>query len=147
VIRAVVDTNVWISALLNPAGGPAEVIEAWVRGGFVAVVPDAVLVELRAVLMRDRIRRRTGHVEEDVDEIVRLISEQAEVVATVGKRFGCRDPKDDAILEAATTARAPFIVTRDDDLKRDPDLLERMVEAGVTIASVTGFLAALAESG
>lgn len=58
-----------------------------------------------------------------MDEFVQLVSEQAEVVATVGTRFGCRDPKDDAILEVATTAQAPYVVTRDDDLKRDPELL------------------------
>ena len=33
-LRAVVDTNVWVSALLNPNGHPAAVLEAFRNGRF-----------------------------------------------------------------------------------------------------------------
>lgn len=139
-IRAVVDTNVWVSALLNPAGPPARVLDAFARGAFVAVVPDAVLAELRDVLGRERIRRRFAVAPPDADAFARLLGERAEVVATRGDAMGCRDPKDNALLEAAVSTRADAVVTRDDDLKRDPDLLAAMGKAGVAIVSVSAVL-------
>ena len=134
------DTNVWVSALLNPAGPPAQVLSAWSRGQFSAVVPEAVLEEIAAVLGRDRLRRRLSLAESDVAEFVRLVAEGSMVIATTSRKFGCRDPKDDALLEAAIAASADVLVTRDDDLKRDLDLMERMQREGVTVVSVSAFL-------
>ena len=73
-IRAVVDTNVWVSALLNAAGAPAEVAMAWVEGRFAAVVPGMVLDEIRSVLGRDRLRRRIRLTDDDVTEFVQLVA-------------------------------------------------------------------------
>jgi predicted nucleic acid-binding protein len=44
-LRAVVDTNVWVSALLNPKGYPALVLEAF-RNGTVEDVKPAVSMPL-----------------------------------------------------------------------------------------------------
>ena len=142
-IRAVVDTNVWVSAFLSPHGPPAKVVEAFVDGNFVAVVPELVLSELRLVLARDRIRRKTGHTDEQAERYAVLIADVADVVSTGGKRFGCRDPKDDALLEAAVVAGAGYVVTRDDDLKRDLDLIRHMRELNVAVVSVSTFLSQL----
>ena len=54
------DTNVWVSALLNASGPPAAIVTAWEQGLFAAVVPEMVLDEIRDVLGRDRIRLRIG---------------------------------------------------------------------------------------
>lgn len=45
-MRAVVDTNVWISAVLNPIGLPAAVRAALQRGQFVLVISEPLLTEL-----------------------------------------------------------------------------------------------------
>ena len=139
-LKAVVDTNVWVSGLLNPHGLPAEVVDAWCRGRFAAVVPAMVLEEIRDVLGRLRIRRRFRLTDEEVAEFVRSVGEGVSVIATSGLELGCRDPKDDALLEAATISSADAIVTRDDDLKRDADLVEKMQRAGTTVMSVSAFL-------
>ena len=139
-IRAVVDTNVWVSALLNAAGPPAAVVKAWARGQFTAIVPGMVVDEIGDVLGRDRIRRRTGLTDADVAEFVRLVAVGSMVVATTGRDLGCRDPKDNALLEAAIATTADFLVTRDDDLKRDLDLMERTRREGVAVVSVSAFL-------
>ena len=51
-IRAVVDSNVCVSALLNPTGHPAQISKAFLADKFVALLPAAVLREIKAVLAR-----------------------------------------------------------------------------------------------
>ena len=51
--------------------------------------------------------------------ICRLIAAPATVVQTSGRLQICRDPDDDQIVEAAIGGEAKYLVTRDDDLKRD----------------------------
>lgn len=139
-IRAVVDTNVWISALLNPRGHPRQVLEAFASGAFTAIVPELVLQEVGDVLRRPRIRKRLHLTDAEIADYVGLIAERADVMKTSGRRFGCRDPKDEALLEAAVDASADLLVTRDDDLKGDGDLVTKMREAGVDIVTVSAFL-------
>ena len=139
-IRALVDTNVWISALLNPVGFPGKVLDAMLQGRFVHILPDGILDEIRAVLARKRIRRRSGLTDQETEDYIALIAGCSETVRISGRRFGCRDPKDDMILEAAVEGEVEFIVTRDGDLKGDPLLMERMRKLGVDIVSVSAFL-------
>ena len=54
-LRAVVDTNVWVSALLNPMGHPALVLEAFRNRRFVAILSPPLIEELIDVLSRPRI--------------------------------------------------------------------------------------------
>jgi predicted nucleic acid-binding protein len=44
------------------------------------------------------------------------------------------------VLETALLGKAEYLVTRDDDLKRDPDLIQKMAEQGVQVVSVQQFL-------
>lgn len=55
----------------------------------------------------------------------------------------CRDPDDDLILETAILGQAQYAVSRDDDIKRDLDLLDHLRAHGVTVSSVQQFLAKL----
>ena len=71
---------------------------------------------------------------------VRLIAARASVVPTSGELQICRDPDDDEILEAAIGGKARYLVTRDDDLKRDLDLIKMARRQGVRVVSVRQFL-------
>lgn len=53
----VIDPNVWVSAVINPFGVPARVVEAVTTGKLVAVVSQHLLDELTAVLIRPKFRR------------------------------------------------------------------------------------------
>lgn len=59
-VRAVIDTNVWISAVLNPFGLPARIRQAFTAGDFHAVVSEPLLTELVEVLARPRIKDKYG---------------------------------------------------------------------------------------
>ncbi|HHT9126423.1 MAG TPA: putative toxin-antitoxin system toxin component, PIN family [Candidatus Brocadiia bacterium] len=50
-----IDTNVWVSALINPFGLPAMIKKAWVEHRFNVVVSPFMLEELAEVLIRPRI--------------------------------------------------------------------------------------------
>jgi len=56
-VRAVLDPNVLISALLSPAGAPAELFTRWFAGEFELVVSPALLEELERALVYPEIRR------------------------------------------------------------------------------------------
>jgi predicted nucleic acid-binding protein len=55
----------------------------------------------------------------------------------------CRDPDDDILIETARAGRADELVTRDDDLKSDWDLVQLLHSEGIEVVSVTRFLRAL----
>ena len=107
-LRAVIDTNVWVSALLNPAGHPAEVLAAFKRGGFLPVLSPSLLAELRDVLTRPRIRRRIPVPDAAVAEAVDLIETRAVRVTPPGDLRICRDPNDDHVIETAVIGGRRF---------------------------------------
>jgi putative PIN family toxin of toxin-antitoxin system len=144
-LRAVVDTNVWVSALLNPAGYPARVLEAFRNGRFVPVLRQPLVDELIEVLSRPRLVRKYKLAPDDVAQIVALLLERSESVATQGNIQMCRDPRDDIVLETALTGGASYLVSRDDDIKRDEDLVLSMKLKGVSVLSISDFLARLPE--
>jgi putative PIN family toxin of toxin-antitoxin system len=133
---ALLDTNVWVSAFLKPTGPPGQVIAAWSGDKFSAVTSLSQLSELN----RPRLIRRFKYPERDAEMFVRLIAARASVVSTSGELQICRDPDDDEILEAAIGGKARYLVTRDDDLKRDLDLIKMARRHGVRVVSVRQFL-------
>ena len=52
----------------------------------------------------------------------------------------CRDKKDNMVLETAIKGGVDYIVTRDDDIKIDLDLIDEMEKHGITILTVSKFL-------
>jgi putative PIN family toxin of toxin-antitoxin system len=141
---ALLDTNVWVSAFLKPSGPPGQVVTAWSRDKFSAVTSISQLTELAEVLNRPRLLLRFRYPQRDAERFVRLIAARATLVETSGELKACRDPDDDEILEAAIRGKATYLVTRDDDLKRDLDLIKMARYHGVRVVSVKQFLRRLA---
>ncbi|MFI5395673.1 MAG: putative toxin-antitoxin system toxin component, PIN family [Candidatus Binatia bacterium] len=135
------DTNVWVSAFLNKQGPPARLVEAWLNREIDVVIALSILEEIGDVLRRPRIKRKYQVLEEDVVQYLRLIAAGVAVVPVAGTMRLCRDPDDDVVLETAIAGGAKYLVTRDDDLKRDLDLIRQMKEHGVQVMSVSRFLA------
>ena len=44
--RAVLDTNIWVSAILNPSGFPAEILRSFRHGDFLAVISEPIISEI-----------------------------------------------------------------------------------------------------
>ena len=56
-MRAVLDVNVLVSAILSPTGAPARLLLAWRTGAFELIVSPALLAELNRALEYPKLRR------------------------------------------------------------------------------------------
>ena len=137
----VVDTNVFVRGLLRSAV-VVPLINAWKANRFRLLTSEELLQELVEVLARPKLRKYFQ--EEQVKELLLLISEQGKVVEPLQHVNFCRDPKDNIFLDVAIAGQADHLVTEDNDLKDDEDLKTRMRdEYGVEIVDVLEFMAAL----
>jgi uncharacterized protein len=98
-IKVVIDTNVWVSALLNPSGFPARLRTAFENGLFTPILSEPLVKELIEVLHRPRIRNKYGLDENDIRELLILIDERAESVLLSGTVDICRDKDDNLVIE------------------------------------------------
>jgi putative PIN family toxin of toxin-antitoxin system len=115
-MRAVIDTNVLLSALLW--GGTPRALLEHVRNGTVTLISSsALLAELARVLERpkfDEILLRSHTSRAQTLAEVRLLVEVLDPPPL--ERPVCRDPDDDAVLALALVAQADMVISGDDDL-------------------------------
>jgi putative PIN family toxin of toxin-antitoxin system len=84
VVKAVIDTNIWISALINPFGHPARLIKHFENRDFIAVISEPILDEIVDVLSRPRIKDKYDITPENIQELITLIEERTEHVLVSG---------------------------------------------------------------
>lgn len=75
-LRAVVDPGVLISALISPAGAPADVIRRWLKGEVQLVWSPALIEEFDSVCRRPRFRAWFS--EEEAESIAELLRDAGE---------------------------------------------------------------------
>ena len=113
--RAVIDTNVVVSAFVFRAGTLVWLREAIVNGALIPLVSDETLAEMVRVLAYPRF----GLTAEDRENIIVYYMEHAEAIKqprTRARLPQCRDPHDEMFIRLAYAAKADAIVTGDDDL-------------------------------
>lgn len=136
-LRLVIDTNLWIRALLGGQVSLAILI-ALREAKFVAVISDALIEELQTVVQRPRLRQRIEPT--DIRDLVELLEWSGERVELKTIPPHCRDPKDHPVLATAIDGKAHAIVTGDDDLRADDELRQAMAEYGVQLWGIQSFL-------
>jgi uncharacterized protein len=107
-LRAVLDTNVLISALLSRTGAPAELIARWRDGAFELIVSPLLLEELSRALAYPKVRDRVDA--SDAAGFVRLLREQGSMQddpEEVPKRAA--DRADDYVLALAESQKAVVV--------------------------------------
>ena len=115
-MRAVIDTNVLVSALLW-GGTPRALLEQARNGTVTLISSPALLAELARVLERPKFdvilqRSNTSRL-----QTLAQVRQLAEVIAPPPlAQPVCRDPDDDAVLALALSAQADFVISGDDDL-------------------------------
>ncbi len=112
--RVVLDTNVLISALLQPKGPPRAAIDAVRAAGGVLLFSEPTFDELRTRLERPKFDRYVSR--EGRALFLVQLDAVSERVSITGARMGCRDPDDDKLLETAMMGEAGCLVTGDRDL-------------------------------
>ena len=112
--RVVLDTNVLISALLQPSGTPRAVVNAVKAANGVLIFSDETFHELHTRLLRpkfDAYVSRSGR-----STYLAQLEAVSEWVSITGAKLGCRDSDDDKLLETALMGSADCLVTGDKDL-------------------------------
>ena len=112
-MRVVVDTNIFVAALLSDAT-PRRVYEAFLSGAVTLLFSHQTLFELATVLKRPSIRLLTST--QETNRLLSTIQRDAIIVEATERVSACRDPKDDMLLECALAGRADCLVTGDKDL-------------------------------
>lgn len=115
-MRAVVDTNILVRAVIKPSGSVGPVLLRLRHGDYTLLYAQSLLEELVDVLNRPRIRDKYQLTNQDIQTIVSLILLRGEAVVPQERIAACRDPKDDKFLEVAVAGEADVIVSGDEDL-------------------------------
>ena len=134
-MRAVIDTGVFVSALIRPQGKTGAVLQALKDKRFTMIYSTDILVEIIDVLGRDKFRSKYHISPDDIAALIDLIRLRGELVIPSQKLTVCRDPKDDIFLEAALEGKAEYIVSG------DFDLLDMKSFENIPILRVAEFLA------
>jgi uncharacterized protein len=107
-IRVVLDTNIVMSALLNPRGALAQVFLMIILEPDTQVcVSGDIFAEYEDVLRRPRFSRSDG----DIQAALRTIREKALWVKPLEKIHASPDPDDNIFLECAQASAAHYLVT------------------------------------
>jgi putative PIN family toxin of toxin-antitoxin system len=112
-IRAVIDTNVVVSAVLLPRSVPRQSFDAAVAQGKL-LLSEAMIAELDDVLRRPKFNKYIS--EERRLEFLAGLVQQAELVQVTEVITACRDAKDNKFLELAASGKASHIISGDRDL-------------------------------
>jgi uncharacterized protein len=145
-VKAVIDTNIWVSSLINPSGFPAQLRKSFEEGGFLPIISEPLLAELGEVLKRPRIKEKYGITLDDIRELLILIEERSEHVLHAGDVAICRDTDDNLVIETAIKGQAQYIVTRDDDIKFDLKVIMFLSKEGISVTSVAQFLSIITKA-
>ncbi len=136
-MRAVLDTNVIVSATLIQGGNEDRVLRAWLHGAFELVLSLEILEEIGRVLSYEKLRRARWMTEAEVVLLLETLARESVLVPGTATVRASRDPEDDKFLAAAVQARAHYVVTG------DKDLLVLKVHRGVRVVKAAQFLQAI----
>lgn len=115
-MRAVLDTVVFVRALINPKGRWGHLLFD-LSDRYVIVLSPAIIREIISVLYRPALRRRFPQMAAppQLDRVLRLF-EEADIVEPDKEVAVCRDPNDDKFFSCALAGGAEYIVTEDRDI-------------------------------
>jgi putative PIN family toxin of toxin-antitoxin system len=115
-MRAVIDVNILVRALIKPDGTVGPVLRRLRDGAFTLLYSEAIPEGLLDVLSRPRIRSKYHLEESDIGTLLLLVLLRGEAVVPRRRITSCRDPLDDKLLEVAVAGQADVIVSGDLDL-------------------------------
>ncbi len=106
-IRIVIDTNVIVSGILNPAGAPGRMLATIFTGRCLLLYDTRIMQEYRAVLHRPKFGFNT----KEIDIVLDFLADQGECIIAEPGKIILPDHSDLPFLEVAHTGRADALVT------------------------------------
>ena len=113
-LKIVLDTNVFVSALINPRGKPAQILNYVFESKVRLFTSPSIIEELERVLSYPKLVKRHGL---EKEELKKFVSDLLSILSPVeGKKaieVIVEDPADNNYLSCALDAKADFIVSGD----------------------------------
>jgi putative PIN family toxin of toxin-antitoxin system len=133
-LRAVLDVNVLVAALISASGTPAQILRSWRDGAFELIVSPNLLAELKRVLAYPKIARYVPAA--DAKAFLAAVSRNATMADDpITGTFHTADPGDDYLLDLAASQNAIVV-------SGDSHVLELATELPIyTPADFRGLLA------
>ena len=146
VYRATFDTNIFVRSLIQTENLANHLISLWLDGRFILVLSQAIVDEVRDVLLRPALMRELQYTPIEAMRLINLLP-QASIVE-VNTSFGLchRDPTDNIFVDCAILGRVQFLVSTDNDLIDNSELKRSLFEFGVEIVDPPSFLERIQES-
>jgi len=139
-LKIILDTNVFVSALINPHGKPSQILDCVFENKLRLFLSAPIIEELEQVLNYPKLVKRHGLEEEEVEEFISSLLSITSLVReeqTI-KAIPC-DPSDDKFLSCAISAKADCIISGDEHL------LNLDEYAGIRIVTPARFLEIMEE--
>jgi putative PIN family toxin of toxin-antitoxin system len=138
-LRAVIDTNIFVSGIINPAGFPGQILKALREGAFTLISSPSINEEILEVLSRPRLKKY--RLQDALFDIGVILSAQAELIQEKTQVKVSPDPDDDKFLAAAIDGKAHYIVTGDKS-----GLLQLGEYRGIRVITARTFLSLVQET-
>lgn len=117
-LRAVVDTNLFISGLFGKDTLSAQLQDLWINQDFELVTSIEIIKEVSRVLYYPRIQERFKPKEDTIRRFFRLIFRKAIIAKDIYKTDRINDdPTDNKFLACALEKKADYIISRDPHLR------------------------------
>ena len=106
-IRAVLDTNVLVSAMISPFGNEALILSAVQHGKITPCLSQEIVQEYADVLARPRFR----FAPDEIAGLIQMITTRGLMFQPPSSEGRSPDPGDESFIACAMQAEAQFLVT------------------------------------
>lgn len=133
-IRAVIDTNILVSAMISPSGNEALLLLAIKQGFVKPCFSSDILQEYSGVLARPKF----GFPADEIAALMDIFQDQGDLLQPAPLVGSSPDPGDDKFLACALAAKADFVVTGNKrDFPEDQIKPAKVVSAGELLNLIT----------
>ncbi len=122
IIRAVIDANVFASALINPNGPPGQIVRNFlVDKSFTLIGSSAIFEEVRRCLSYPKVRKLISGSDAEIETMCQLLEVESEIIEASGYEqssypLSLSDSDDFKYILTALEGKANYIVSGDSDL-------------------------------
>lgn len=117
--RVVIDTNLFVSAIIVRGSLPDQILRLWQTGHYILVTSSELIFEIETVLQRNDIKKHYGLSTEIITQVLTLLRLGSESVSPISEEnlpIHSRDSNDDKLLALAFGGGSDYLITGDKDL-------------------------------
>ena len=114
-LNVVLDTNVFVSALLSETGAPAKILDAWRDGYFGVVITAEIMAEINKILRQPKFQNKYAILPQKIADLNALLWAHAIYIEPHSNLSGSvpTDPDDEIFLTAAVDGKVDVIISGD----------------------------------